>query len=221
MGIVFHEKKRRRFERMVAASVEISCTKNQGRGGEGSGVIITPEGHILTAYHVIRGHRDILVTFCRLSGRGWTVLHAGTCHAEMLAKDTAADIALLKLRPTRKRLQPAKLGNSNSLKIGSPLYRVGNDADGQRLATGHVFGFARDSEEVPEFSFSNICDFGCSGGPVFDDRGRLVGLSLRGELGSAMPTDAQVIPINEIAARLLKPNDVPVEMHPEVAGPWK
>jgi serine protease Do len=171
---------------------------------EGAGVIISAEGHVITAHHVSGEPQTIRVQFCRLSRTGWTIKADGTATAKVVDFDKEADIALLKLDPTEHRIWAAKIGVDRDVVIGSQLYRIGNDSDGQRLATGHVYAWGIDDKGIAQISMSTIADFGCSGGPVFDRTCGLIGISLRGEMDTANPTDVEIIPYTTIYNRLLK-----------------
>ncbi|MDD5595931.1 MAG: Do family serine endopeptidase [Candidatus Omnitrophica bacterium] len=92
--------------------------------GLGSGVIINPEGYILTNEHVIEGADKITVTLS--DGRKFK--------AELKGQDMRADLAVVKINA--ENLPVASLGDSDSLKIGQWIVAIGNP-----------FGFAMENPE--------------------------------------------------------------------------
>lgn len=87
---------------------------NQERTGYGSGVIIDPEGHIVTNNHVIEGSNSIEVTLN--DGR--------VLKAELVGRDPQTDVAVIKIKADN--LQYLTFGNSNELQVGDWVLAVGN-----------------------------------------------------------------------------------------------
>ena len=149
------------------------------RGGEdeqravsgGSGVIISPQGEILTNYHVIAsmGTGDNTLEVKTSDGK--------TYKATVLGKDKELDIALIKIDAAH--LPFAKLGESDSLRIGEWVVAIGNpfglehtvtqgiiSAKGRKLDTG-VSSFLQTDAAINR---------GNSGGPLLNLRGEVVGI---------------------------------------------
>jgi|YelNatPaOPRAMG01_1025707.scaffolds.fasta_scaffold20421_3 serine protease Do len=82
--------------------------------GKGSGVLIRPDGLILTNYHVISGARSIKVTL--VDGRQFT--------AKVIGSDPQSDIALLRIKGDN--FPYLQLGNSSSLRVGDWVIAIGN-----------------------------------------------------------------------------------------------
>ncbi len=138
----------------------------------GSGVIISPDGEILTNYHVIAsmGDPDNTLEVKTADGRSFK--------ASVLGKDKELDIALVKINADH--LPFAKLGDSDSLKIGEWVVAIGNplglehtvtqgiiSAKGRRLDTG-VSSFLQTDAAINR---------GNSGGPLLNLRGEVVGIN--------------------------------------------
>ncbi|MBF0195665.1 MAG: trypsin-like peptidase domain-containing protein [Magnetococcales bacterium] len=84
----------------------------------GSGIIITPEGYILTNYHVVENARHINVTV-------FNALGTKRYHADVIGRDEMKDLALLKVTPIRP-LVPAALGNSELTQVGDSVIAIGS-----------------------------------------------------------------------------------------------
>lgn len=143
-------------------------------GVSGSGVIISPDGYVLTAAHVIAGRHPRLCRVVLSDGR--------RMQAMVLGSDREEDFGLLKIDDA-KDLTPAPLGDSAALRPGEWV-----------LATGHPLGLHRDRPPVLRLgrvlggprrrpgreSRRILTDAplisGDSGGPLFDLSGRVVGI---------------------------------------------
>src|SRR5260370_31416510 len=110
-------------------------TPQRGRssGGLGSGVIISPDGLILTNSHVVNGHRDLRLTDSE--GR--------TMEARLLGEDRDTDLALLRATAARQ-LPAAALGDSKQLRRGHLLIAICNPPVFQfTRASSLVYGLRR------------------------------------------------------------------------------
>jgi S1-C subfamily serine protease len=198
MKLTFHEAKRPFFTKGAEITVEI---RRLDGSFWGSGVVVTPDGLILTAYHVITRGRVVRVRCLRLGKKGWRLYPHGKYLADVIYRDKTADLAVLKLRKPPADLVAAKFGDSSLIKVGTPLFRIGRDADGQHLAEGAVVKFGKDGR-IPEIQVSMHADSGASGGPIFNTAGEVVGLLLRGESDPKLPHAGYVIPINVVHNRI-------------------
>src|SRR2546422_5092175 len=84
-------------------------------GGLGSGVLISPDGKVLTAAHVVQTADAIEVQF--LTGE--------TLKARVLSSEPSADVALLQLEKPPKAPFVAKLGDSDAVEVGDSVFVVG------------------------------------------------------------------------------------------------
>ena len=113
------------------AVVRVEVRNNKGRpGGVGSGVIIAPDGLVLTNCHVVEGAKEVLLQDAE--GR--------TLEARRLGEDPDTDLALLRAGSVRD-LASAPLGDSKKLRRGQLVVAIGNplgfEFDGHR---GRNFG---------------------------------------------------------------------------------
>lgn len=157
--------------------------------GGGSGVIIDKEGYALTNYHVVEGRGGITPTFaCGLpNGVMYDAVTVGV--------DKMGDVALIKLFPKKpgEVFPVAELGDSSELKAGDWTMNMGN---AQLLSTdftpsisfGLVSGVGRYSdfgfaEHTDAIQYDTTANQGNSGGPIFNQKGQVVGLVYGGAPG--------------------------------------
>lgn len=139
--------------------------------GTGSGVIISPDGYIITNNHVIDGAGEIEVT----------LNNNKTYVAELIGTDTKADIALVKI--DAEDLEYIPFGNSNNVKLGEWVLAVGNPFNLTSTVTaGIVSAKARDlnTNNASPQSFIQTdaaINPGNSGGALVNIDGELIGIN--------------------------------------------
>lgn len=156
-----------------------SSPRRQGGGGGGttvqralgSGVIVRPDGYILTNFHVIDGAEDIKVD---LSNRS-------TYPAKIVGSDAPSDLAVLKIDASG--LADLKLGDSDQVRVGDICLAVGNPlAIGESVTSGIISGKGR-STEAGSGSFQDFLQTdapinqGNSGGALVNTRADLIGIN--------------------------------------------
>ncbi len=138
--------------------------------GTGSGVIISPGGHIITNNHVIAGARDISITLN--NNKNYT--------AELIGTDPDTDIALLKIEADEE-LPYITFGDSDNAKIGEWVLAVGNPFNLTSTVTaGIISAKARDLSGQSEQSFIQTdaaVNPGNSGGALVNTSGELIGIN--------------------------------------------
>ena len=137
----------------------------------GSGIIIDPEGYILTNNHVVRNTR-------RLRVRLWD---ASAHWAKIVGTDRYTDLALIKIDPHRK-LPAATLGDSDKVKVGQWSIAVGDPFGITRTFTvGVVSGIGRSGVGVARYEHFIQTDAainrGNSGGPLVNIDGHVIGIN--------------------------------------------
>jgi serine protease Do len=168
---------------------------------EGAGVIIDPIGVILTNNHTIAGGSDMQVTFAdgtHVSGR-------------ILATAPRVDLALVKVDAPHP-LTAARWADSDRVRVGEQVFAVGNGLGaGLSVSAGVVSALHRNIQSTPYddlIQTDAAINHGNSGGPLFDWRGEVIGITtalLSPTAGSAGLGFA--IPANDakfIADRLLR-----------------
>ena len=142
----------------------------QPQSGIGSGVIVSPEGYVLTNNHVVDHMDDIEVMLT--DGR-----HA---KAKVIGTDPDTDLAVLKI--DLERLPAITLGNSETLRVGDPVLAIGNPFGvGQTVTGGIVSALGRNQLGINTFENFIQTDAainpGNSGGALVDARGNLIGIN--------------------------------------------
>ena len=94
----------------------------------GSGVLVSPEGHILTNWHVTQGAKAVgVVPRTRELLRGILELRKENVHmAQVVATDPRRDLALLVVTPDPVSLKPANLGKPGGVEVGQDVYSIGH-----------------------------------------------------------------------------------------------
>ncbi len=136
---------------------------------QGSGVIISAEGHIVTSLHVIDGASDITVTLS--DGR--------RLPTELLGYDETLDIAVMKIEASG--IRPLPFADSEKVRAGQLVFAIGNPFGLQETITQGIIS-ARErlfsSESDKEFFQTDApINPGNSGGPLVDIRGEIVGIN--------------------------------------------
>lgn len=134
----------------------------------GSGFIVSPEGAILTNYHVIAHSKQATV---RLANRD------AYDTVEVLDIDKHKDIALIKIKAFG--LPSLILGRSNTVEVGDTVFSLSNPLGvlENTLSQGIVSGI-RPRDGYHEFQISAPISHGSSGGPIFDANGEVVGIAV-------------------------------------------
>ena len=144
--------------------------RNRSQQGVGSGVIVSPEGILLTNNHVVEDAGEIDVQLP--DGR--------EVRAQVVGTDPETDLAVLRI-PLDK-LPAITLGRSKELHIGDPLLAIGNPFNvGQTVTSGIVSALGRNGLGLSTFESFIQTDAainpGNSGGALVDARGHLVGIN--------------------------------------------
>jgi len=156
----------------------------------GSGVIVSPDGYVLTNNHVVE--RGARFRIGLADGRELT--------AKVIGTDPSSDLAVLRL-DTRERLPAAAIGRSDELLIGETVIAIGNPFGlSHTVTTGVVSAVHRHFKAGERTLFDFIqtdasINPGNSGGPLLDIEGRLIGINtaILGDrsagIGFAIPID--------------------------------
>jgi serine protease Do len=175
------------------ANLRVSRRIARGRrvDGGGSGVVITPDGFVLTSAHVVAGSDRGVASF--VDGRELTI--------EVVGADTLSDLAVLRTEPSE--LVPAELGDAESLQVGQLVVAIGNPNGFAGSVTAGVVSALGRSLPTRSGSATRIVENviqtdaalnpGNSGGALADGDGHVVGINTAVAgvgLGLAVPINA-------------------------------
>jgi Do/DeqQ family serine protease len=146
-------------------------SRSPRQSGLGSGVIVRPDGYVLTNHHVVDGAEEVTV---ELADRR-------TFDAKVVGSDEPSDLAVLKIDATNLPTLP--LGNSDEVRVGDVVLAVGNPLGvGQTVTMGIVSAKGR-STGLGEGAFEDFIQTdapinqGNSGGALVNTRGELIGIN--------------------------------------------
>ncbi len=174
---------------------------------QGSGVLIDPQGFLITNEHVVRGADQIKVKFT-------PKYDSKEYDAELISEDMESDLALLKI----KREQPfpaVTMGHSSDLMIGEKVIAIGNPYGEQNTVTSGILSAIGRDVNIEGRAVKGLIQTdasinpGNSGGPLLNINGELIGINnaihpLAEGIGFAIPVDR----VREILnARLFNPDE--------------
>jgi serine protease Do len=148
----------------------LNIPKDRREKSLGSGVIVSPEGYILTNNHVVDGATDVRVTL------------SNKCEfqARVVGSDPKTDVALLKIEGSG--LMPIILGDSSKVEVGDTALAIGDPFGvGQTVTRGIISAKGRGNLGIEDYEDFLQTDApinpGNSGGALINDRGELVGIN--------------------------------------------
>lgn len=162
------------FEELAPSVVTVTVTKRGGTSTGGTGFLIDDQGTIATNQHVIADADSVRVTF--MSGAVFN-------DPQLLVEDAAVDLALLQVdleKPDEGEAVdafPLVLGNSDALAVGERALSIGNPLGLDHTLTDGLISARRVYDGRPWIQTSVPISPGNSGGPLFNLRGEVVGVT--------------------------------------------
>jgi S1-C subfamily serine protease len=192
-------------ERLIPSVANLRLARGSQRGplteGGGSGVVITPDGFILTSAHVVAGNPRGSASF--VDGREFDI--------EIVGTDPLSDLAVV--RATAAALPAATLGDAAALKVGQLVVAIGNPLGFAGSVTAGVVSALGRSLPTRAGSVSRVVENviqtdaalhpGNSGGALSDSGGRVVGVNtavVGPGIGQGL---GLAVPINAITRRIV------------------
>jgi Flp pilus assembly protein TadD len=150
-----------------SAVVVVVSMDGSGRPlGQGSGFVVREDGAVVTNYHVISMAAEIKI---KIGGKVLVV--KGLLHA-----DPENDIAILKAEGGG--LPTVKLGDAEALRVGQKVYVVGSPGGLENtISEGILSGMREIDQKRKILQMTAPISPGSSGGPVFNDRGEVIGIA--------------------------------------------
>jgi S1-C subfamily serine protease len=190
-----------------------------GHAAQGSGFVVSRDGLVLTNSHVI--------TDAGQSSPGSPVHAAETLYLEFADRDRVPativgwdvfdDVGVIRVDPKAHHLTPVPLGESAAVRVGAPVAAIGSPFGNENsLAVGVVSATHRSIESltsnydlVDAIQVDAPINHGNSGGPLFDARGRVIGINaqIRSDTGNAegvgfaVPIDSAKRSLQELVAK--------------------
>ena len=160
------------FRRFFGDRSPFGIPQERVQNSLGSGVIVDPDGLIVTNHHVIQEAQEITVV---LSDRR-------EFEAKVLRSDERTDLAVLKIDAKGEPLPTLEIGDSDALQVGDLVLAIGDPFGvGQTVTSGIVSGLARTAIGIGDFRSFIQTDAainpGNSGGALVDIDGKLVGIN--------------------------------------------
>jgi serine protease Do len=186
------------FKALGPSVVTLFVKGRMGEESSGTGFLLDHEGTIATNHHVIARGTSVLIKF--QGGQRYESV-------ELLADSEAADLALLRIDFTapdagpRTDAEPLTLGDSDAVVVGERAISIGNPLGLEHTLTDGLVSARRLYENRTWIQMSVPVSPGNSGGPIFNMRGEVIGITTQQVLGGA-PGRAQnlnlAVPVNEL-----------------------
>ena len=184
----YYEEEKINFDNISSSIVTIESVNNRGKSF-GSGVIISEDGYIITAFHNLSGNLSTV----KISEKSYL--------ANLIGFDEYADLAVLKIN--EENLNHIEFSDQENLEIGQTVYAIGNPYNigisvsrGILSATGRNFG----NPYLDIIQTDAAINRGNSGGALINESGELIGLStlIASASGFALPSGKVFSITNEI-----------------------
>ena len=187
---------------VVSIGVKMKSRSRRERGeGAGSGVIIAPDGYVLTNDHVVEHAQEIEIS----------LTDGSTLSAQLVGADPATDLSVVRVGGSG--LPSAQLGDSDALRVGQLVIAIGNPLGFQNtVSSGVISALGRSLRGQSGRLIENVIQTdvplnpGNSGGPLVDSRGRVVGvntamIAMAQGLSFAVPINTAKWVVSELLTR--------------------
>ncbi len=194
------------YARATPGVVTIYALFDGGGRAQGSGFVVSADGHVLTNSHVITSAGESSSGPVRGASSVYVVFADGDrLPAEIVGWDLFNDTGVIKVDPDDHSVTPVPLGDSGNVVVGEPVAAIGSPFGNENsLAVGVVSAVSRSIPSLTSrYHVSNAIqvdapiNHGNSGGPLLDARGRVIGINaqIRSDSGNAEGVGF-AIPIN-------------------------
>ncbi len=210
------------YDQALKAVVEISASGGSQSRAQGSGFVFDDNGHVVTNQHVVAGASSISVSF-------WNGVELD---AELVGTDPSTDLAVIRVDAPAGLLSPLRIADSSAVDVGDPVLAMGSPFGLEgTITSGIVSALHREMTAPNNFTITDTIqtdaaiNHGNSGGPLLDNRGRVIGVNAQIEsesggsdgVGFAIPSNTvrsivrQLISTGEVRHAYLGVRMAPVE----------
>lgn len=183
------------FKKLAPSVVTIAIKAAGGMEGGGTGFLIDREGTIVTNQHVVSMAETLTIRF--MGGSTFE-------DVDLLVEDSAQDLALLRVKlskPTEGdavKAEPVELGDSDKIEVGERAIAIGNPLGLEHTLTDGIVSARRVYEGKQWIQMSVPISPGNSGGPLFDMRGLVIGITTA-RVGSIFAQNLNLaVPVNAL-----------------------
>jgi S1-C subfamily serine protease len=162
---------------------------------QGSGFVVSPKGYVLTNSHVVTNAGESGGKVAAADRLYVEFQDHDRVPAKIVGWDIYDDVGLIKVDPSDHRLDPVPLGSSATVRVGQPVAAIGSPfGNVNSLSVGVVSATERSIDSltsqyslVDAIQTDAAINHGNSGGPLFDARGRVIGINaqIRSDSGTA------------------------------------
>lgn len=155
------------FRQFFGHDLKLSVPRDRIERSLGSGVIVSPEGLIVTCHHVVQDSDQINVV---LSDKR-------EFQAKVVKLDPKSDLAILKINPSKGALPFSDIGTAESSEIGDLVLAIGNPFGLDQTVTSGIVSAKKTIMGAYVIQTDAAINIGNSGGGLFDMEGRLIGIN--------------------------------------------
>ena len=169
--------------------------------GAGTGFVISEDGMVATNHHVVEDARTLAV---KLYDGSWAT------RVELLTFDEHADVALLRIEASSP-LVPVILGDSEAVTVGERAISIGNPLGLEHTLTDGLVSARRVVKGRPMIQMTTPISPGNSGGPLFNLRGEVIGVSTASlvSFGGTSQNLNLAVPVNVLKKLVRDDGDYP------------
>lgn len=194
-----------------------NLNSNQTASAEGSGIIISEDGYILTNNHIINSSSSSSYYELGKATKVFVYLYNDTTEyeAQVIGTDEQTDLAVIKINKTG--LTAAELGDSDSVQVGEFSMAIGNPLGLQSSVTAGMISAVKrevtdsDGKKYKLIQTDAAINSGNSGGALVNSKGQVIGVNTLKLSGTGIEGMGFAIPINdtkEIYSQLIQYNKV-------------
>lgn len=155
------------FRQFFGHDLRLSVPRERIERSLGSGVIVSPDGLVVTCHHVVQDSDQIIIV---LSDKR-------EFKAQIVKLDPKSDLAILKITPTKGQLPFIEIGSADAAEIGDLVLAIGNPFGLDQTVTSGIVSGKKSINGAFVIQTDAAINVGNSGGALVDSDGRLMGIN--------------------------------------------